>query len=47
VKDSVKQSMERVRRSPFVPYTDNVRGFVYDVHTAAITEVFSVCRKIS
>jgi carbonic anhydrase len=40
VKDSVKQSMERVRRSPFVPYTDHVRGFVYDVRTAAITEVF-------
>ncbi len=40
VKDSVRQSMERVRRSPFVPYTDNVRGFVYDVRTAAITEVF-------
>jgi carbonic anhydrase len=40
VKDSVRQSMERVRRSPFVPYTDYVRGFVYDVRTAAITEVF-------
>ena len=40
VKDSVRQSVERVRRSPFVPSTDNVRGFVYDVRTAAITEVF-------
>jgi carbonic anhydrase len=40
VQDSVRQSIERVRRSPFVPYTDNVRGFVYDVRTAAITEVF-------
>jgi carbonic anhydrase len=39
VKDSVKQSMERVRRSPFVPYTEHVRGFVYDVRTAALTEV--------
>ncbi|PPK63480.1 carbonic anhydrase [Actinokineospora auranticolor] len=39
VKDSVKQSLERVRRSPFIPYTDNVRGFVYDVQTAALTEV--------
>ena len=40
VKDSVRQSVERVRRSPFVPYTEHVRGFVYDVRTAAITEVF-------
>lgn len=39
VKDSVRQSVERVRRSPFVPHTDNVRGFVYDVRTAELTEV--------
>jgi carbonic anhydrase len=39
VKDSVRQSVERVRRSPFVPYTGTVRGFVYDVRTAALTEV--------
>ena len=39
VKDSVRQSVERVRRSPFIPYTDNVRGFVYDVRTAALEEV--------
>ncbi|MGW5050529.1 beta-class carbonic anhydrase [Actinokineospora sp. NPDC004072] len=39
VKDSVRQSVERVRRSPFIPHTDNVRGFVYDVNTAALTEV--------
>ncbi|GGS16565.1 MULTISPECIES: beta-class carbonic anhydrase [Actinokineospora] len=39
VKDSVRQSVERVRRSPFIPYVDNVRGFVYDVNTAALTEV--------
>ncbi|GAA4438339.1 beta-class carbonic anhydrase [Actinokineospora soli] len=39
VKDSVRQSVERVRRSPFIKYTDNVRGFVYDVRTAALEEV--------
>jgi len=39
VKDSVRQSVERVRRSPFVPHRDHVRGFVYDVHTAELTEV--------
>ncbi|WP_028849701.1 beta-class carbonic anhydrase [Thermocrispum municipale] len=39
VKDSVQQTLRRIRQSPFIPYTDNVRGFVYDVNTAAITEV--------
>jgi carbonic anhydrase len=41
VKDSVRQSVVRVRRSPFLLHTDNVRGFVYDVHTAELTEVLS------
>ena len=41
VKASVRQSMERVRRSPFVPYRDNVRGFVYDVNTAELEEVLA------
>ncbi|HEY7592825.1 MAG TPA: carbonic anhydrase [Actinophytocola sp.] len=40
VKDSVRQSVERVRRSPFLPHTDAVRGFVYDVRTAELTEVY-------
>jgi carbonic anhydrase len=40
VKDSVRQSVERVRRSPFLAHTEQVRGFVYDVHTAELTEVF-------
>src|SRR5437764_13696252 len=39
VKDSGRQSVERVRRSPFLPYTDTVRGFVYDVHTGSLDEV--------
>ncbi|MBC6447072.1 beta-class carbonic anhydrase [Actinokineospora xionganensis] len=38
VKDSVRQSVERVRRSPFLLHHD-VRGFVYDVNTALLTEV--------
>lgn len=41
VKDSVRRSVNRVRRSPFLPYTDNVRGFVYDVLTAELTEVLT------
>ena len=39
VKDSVRQSVERVRRSPFLPHTDMVRGFVYDVQTGMLNEV--------
>jgi len=39
VTDSVRQSVERVRRSPFVPHTDQVRGFVYDTPTGELTEV--------
>ncbi|WP_158882373.1 beta-class carbonic anhydrase [Amycolatopsis anabasis] len=39
VEDSVRRSVRRVRRSDFLPHTDNVRGFVYDVHTGTLTEV--------
>ncbi|GAA3994377.1 carbonic anhydrase [Allokutzneria multivorans] len=39
VKDSVKVSVERVRRSAFLPSPDNVRGFVYDVATGLLDEV--------
>src|SRR4051812_44679068 len=39
VEDSVRTSMQRVRRSHFLPHTDNVRGFVYDVKTGHLTEV--------
>ncbi len=36
----VSQSILRVRRSPFVLHTDRVRGFVYDVDTHRLREVF-------
>ncbi|MFD9958010.1 beta-class carbonic anhydrase [Amycolatopsis sp. NPDC058986] len=39
VEDSVRRSVERVRRSDFLPHRDNVRGFVYDVKTGNLTEV--------
>jgi len=39
VADSVRGSINRVRHSPFLPHTDHVRGFVYNVHTGALTEV--------
>jgi carbonic anhydrase len=36
---NVRQSVLRVRRSPFLPHTGQVRGFVYDVDTHALREV--------
>ena len=35
----VRQSILRVRRSPFLPHRDQVRGFVYDVDTHRLREV--------
>jgi carbonic anhydrase len=35
----VRQSVLRVRHSPFLPHRDLVRGFVYDVDTHALREV--------
>ncbi|MEE1943335.1 carbonic anhydrase [Streptomyces sp. TRM 70361] len=35
----VRQSMERVRTSPFLLHTDDVRGFVFDVTTGLLREV--------
>jgi carbonic anhydrase len=35
----VRQSIARVKASPFVPYSDQVRGFVFDVDTGLLREV--------
>ncbi|KNB52708.1 beta-class carbonic anhydrase [Streptomyces caatingaensis] len=35
----VRQSMQRVRTSPFLPHTDDVRGFVFDVTTGRLREI--------
>jgi carbonic anhydrase len=39
VEKSVRQSVARVQASPFLKLTTEVRGVVYDVHTAKIHEV--------
>ncbi|HEX2703740.1 MAG TPA: carbonic anhydrase [Solirubrobacteraceae bacterium] len=39
VDGDVRQSILRVRRSPFLLHTDAVRGFVYDVDTRLLREV--------
>jgi carbonic anhydrase len=41
VEADVRQSVARVRHSPFLPYRDQVRGFVYDVDTGGLVEVSS------
>jgi carbonic anhydrase len=37
--EDVRQSISRIKASPFVPKKDNVRGFVYDVETGTLREV--------
>ena len=35
----VRQSIARIKASPFLPNKDNVRGFVYEVETGRLREV--------
>jgi carbonic anhydrase len=35
----VRQSINRIKASPFVPHKDSVRGFVFDVATGLLSEV--------
>lgn len=35
----VRQSIKRIKSSPFIPHTDAVRGFVFDVATGLLHEV--------
>ncbi|WP_131742892.1 beta-class carbonic anhydrase [Actinomadura roseirufa] len=37
--EDVRQSIARIERDPFVPHTDQIRGFVYDVTTGRLREV--------
>jgi carbonic anhydrase len=37
--EDVRQSIARIKTSPFVPRTESVRGFVYDVETGQLREV--------
>lgn len=36
---NVRESLERLRTSPFLAHRDRIRGFVYDVHTRALREI--------
>jgi carbonic anhydrase len=35
----VRQSIARIKASPFVPHTDKIRGFVYEVESGRLREV--------
>ena len=37
--EDVRQSIARIKASPFIPKKDSVRGFVYDVTSGKLREV--------
>jgi carbonic anhydrase len=39
LEEDVRQSIARIKASPFVPRTDAVRGFIFDVATGRLNEV--------
>jgi carbonic anhydrase len=39
LEQSVREGVERIRSSEFIPHGDDVRGFVYDVETGRLSEV--------
>jgi carbonic anhydrase len=39
LEEDVRQSIARIKASPFIPRKDKVRGFVYEVETGRVREV--------
>jgi carbonic anhydrase len=39
LEEDVRQSIARIKASPFIPQKDSVRGFVYEVETGRLREV--------
>jgi carbonic anhydrase len=39
LEEDVRQSVARVKASPFIPHKESVRGFVYEVETGLLREV--------
>ena len=37
--DDVRQSIARIKASPYIPNKDSVRGFIYEVETGRLVEV--------
>ena len=39
LEEDVIQSANRIKASPFIPHTDSIRGFIFDVATGRLNEV--------
>ena len=39
LEEDVHQSIARIQASPFIPYKDSIRGFIYEVETGRLREV--------
>jgi carbonic anhydrase len=39
IEEDVRRAVQRIRESPFLPWTESVRGFVYEVETGRVREV--------
>jgi carbonic anhydrase len=39
LEEDVRDSIRRIRQSPFIPRRNGVRGFVYEVETGRVREV--------
>jgi carbonic anhydrase len=39
LEENVRDSIQRIKDSPFIPRTDEVRGFIYQVETGRLEEV--------
>jgi len=39
LEDDVRQSIARIKASPFIPHKEDVRGFIYQVETGRLREV--------
>ncbi|PZG55529.1 carbonic anhydrase [Spongiactinospora gelatinilytica] len=39
LEEDVRQSIARIKGDAFIPYTDRVRGFIYEVETGRLREV--------
>jgi carbonic anhydrase len=39
LEEDVRQSIARIKASPFVPHKESVRGFIYEVETGRLQEV--------
>jgi carbonic anhydrase len=39
LEEDVRESIARIKLSPFIPHKEGIRGFIYDVTTAELNEV--------